>query len=193
MGSSADGSCVKTGSPRSDEGGMLGIPMDIVAGIVVVIASVLGVALTVLTLPGIWLAIAVAVGCELWRGEMFSPWTLGAAVLVGVVAEVLELVASAFGAAKAGGTRRGAIGSLVGALVGAILGTPVFPVLGTILGGAIGAGLGAMIAERHNDRKTWREASRIGTGAAIGRLTATIVKSGLSIVVALILIVGAFV
>jgi len=167
--------------------------MDTFAGFIIIFASLVGIALTVLTLPGIWFAILVAVCCELWRGDLYSYYTLGAAVGVGIVAELLEFVASAAGASKAGGTRRGAIGALIGAFVGAILGTPVFPVLGTILGGTVGAGAGALIAERHSGRKTWKESARIGKGAAIGRFSATIIKLVLAVVIALILCIGAFV
>jgi hypothetical protein len=165
--------------------------MTILAAIIVTLASLAGIVLTAATLPGIWLALLVAVICQWWRGDLYSWWTLGAAAIVGFVAEAFEFAASAVGTAKAGGTRRGAIGSMIGALIGAVLGSPLFFPLGTILGGALGAGLGALVLERHG-QKTWGESARIGTGAATGRLLATLVKSALAVVVASILIVGAF-
>ncbi len=173
--------------------------MSIVAGILVVVCSLGGVVLTLFTLPGIWLAILGAGLVQWWsiatdRGEIFSWWTLGACVAIGVAAELIELLASAAGAKKAGGTRRGAIGSVIGALVGAIVGSfaiPV-PVLGTIVGAAAGAGGGALLLERSGGRKTWTQSTKIGAGAAAGRLVATVIKSGLAGVIAIILSVAAF-
>ncbi len=167
--------------------------MDTTAAITVIVAAFAGVALTILTLPGIWLALLVAVGCQLWRDqELFSWWTLGAVAAIGVVAEVLELAASAVGSTKMGGTKRGAVGSLIGAIVGALAGTmfiPV-PVLGTILGGAIGAGLGAVLFERHGGRMGWKDSMKVGSGAAAGRFIATIMKAGFAFAAAVVLTVG---
>jgi len=175
--------------------------VEIVAASIVVVAALLGVVLTAATLPGIWLMILAAAGCQAWLMlreppvQMFEWWTLGACIIIGLVAEGVEIFASAVGAKKAGGTRRGAIGSVIGALAGALLGTVLIPVpiLGTIVGAALGAGGGAMIAERHEGRKTWREASTIGAGAAVGRLAATVAKVGFACVVAAILGTAAFV
>lgn len=127
------------------------------------------------------------------RTAMFSWWTLGIAAGLALIGELIEFGASAVGAAKAGGTRRGAIGSIIGALVGAIGGSLIVPILGTIIGAALGAGLGALIFERHDGRKTWKEASKIGAGAAAGRLVATLAKVVVACIVAVILIVDAVV
>lgn len=175
--------------------------VEIFAASSVVIGALLGVLLVALTLPGIWFMILVAIGFQAWfllrepSTMMFEWWTLGVCILLGIIAEVVEIFASAVGAKKAGGTRRGAIGSVIGGIVGAILGTIFIwiPVLGTIIGAAAGAGLGALLAERHNAAKTWREASTIGAGAAIGRLAATLAKVAFAVVVGTILCVGAFV
>jgi uncharacterized protein YqgC (DUF456 family) len=177
------------------------VRVEIVAASIVLVFALIGVLLTAATLPGIWIMILAAAGCQAWMmlrtpsSQLFEWWTLGACVLIALVAEVVEIFASALGAKKAGGTRRGAIGSVIGALAGALLGTFVIPVpiLGTIAGAALGAGTGAIIAERHGGRKTWREASTIGAGAAVGRLAATVAKVGFACIVAAILGVAAFV
>lgn len=173
--------------------------MSLVVAITVCLTSLCGIALTLLTLPGIWIAILVAGLAQWWsiaqRGElMFSWWTLGACAAIGIAAEVAELLASAAGAAKAGGTRRGAIGSVIGGVVGAIGGSFFLPPLGTILGAAVGAGAGALLLELEHSggRKTWKESSKIGAGAAAGRLVATIIKASLATVIAVILSVAAF-
>lgn len=167
--------------------------MDSLAAIIVIVCAFTGVALTVLTLPGIWFALLVGVIAELWRGggegAFISWWTLGTCLGMGVVAEGVELFASAAGSTKMGGTKRGAIGSLVGALVGAIGGTPFFPPLGTILGGALGAGIGALLLERHG-KMSWKGSMKVGGGAAAGRFVATLAKMGFALVVAGILCVA---
>lgn len=175
--------------------------MEYVAASIVTLFALLGIVLTAATLPGIWLMILAAVSCQAWLmlrqspSQMFDWWTLGACMILGLLAEIVEIFASAVGAKKAGGTRRGAIGSVIGALAGALLGTVMIPIpiLGTIAGAALGAGAGAIIAERHNGQKTWREASTIGAGAAVGRLAATVAKVAFAGVVATILCIAAFV
>lgn len=177
--------------------------MLVAAGVVIV--AWVGVLLTALTLPGIWLAVAGACLAQWWSWEartgasppgplMFSWWTLGVCAGLGVLAEVVELLASAAGARKMGGTRRGAVGSVVGAVVGAVAGTFLIPipVLGSVLGAALGAGVGALLTERRLGEKTWAESGRIGAGAAVGRLLASLAKVGFAGVIALVLTVAAF-
>lgn len=167
----------------------------------VVLLSWCGVLLTAFTLPGLWIAIVGAALAQWWHSakygtELFSWWTLGACLCIGVVAEVGELVASAFGAAKAGGSRKSSVAAVLGAIVGAIVGTVLLaflPVIGTIIGAALGAGIAALLTEKHLGEKTWKDASKVGAGAAAGRLVATVLKVGLAGVVAFILTVAAFV
>ncbi|MBX3358190.1 MAG: DUF456 domain-containing protein [Phycisphaeraceae bacterium] len=168
--------------------------MTILIGFIMLLVTLLGAALTTLTLPGIWFIVLAAILCQWWQdGGLYSWWTIGAAATLGLVAEVLEVAASAAGASAAGGTRRGAIGSIAGALLGAIAGSFVFPVVGTIVGGAVGAGLGAIACERHAGAMTWTGSARVGAGAATGRLVATLLKVGFAIVIGIILTTAAFI
>lgn len=171
----------------------------ILVGSTLVLLNLLGIVFVALTLPGIWLMLLLAALAEWWSewmygATMFSWWTLGVCAGLALIAEIIEFAASALGAAKFGGTRWGAIGAIVGTIIGAIVGSLLllFP-LGTILGAAVGAGGGALLCERHLGKRTWEEATKAGTGAAIGRLVATFVKVGVAIVVALVLSVAAFV
>ncbi len=160
--------------------------------------NVLGIALTALTLPGIWLMLLFAGLAQWWQQAvygtwMFSWWTLGTCAALALLAEIIEFVASALGAAKFGGTRWGALGSIVGTIVGAVVGSFFLFPLGTILGAAVGAGAGALLCERHLGKRTWEAAGKAGAGAAIGRLAATLVKVSIAILVAIILSVAAFI
>lgn len=164
--------------------------MHILAAILVIVFGVVGVVLTVLTLPGTWLAVAVAIGCKLWQPQLMSWWVIGAAAALATLAEVVEFGASAVGTAKAGGSSRGGVGSLVGGLAGAIFGAPFFLGLGAIPGAVIGAGLGALLAEKAWAKRSWMDASKSGTGAALGRLVASILKVAFATAIALLLTIA---
>jgi uncharacterized protein len=157
---------------------------------VVALFAIIGIGLTLVTLPGTWLMIVAALLCQWWRPDMFSWWTLGVAIGLALLAEIIEFAASALGAAKAGGSKRGAIGATVGSLAGALLGSPFLFPIGTIAGGVMGAGAGALLAERGLKQKTWTESSKVAGGAAVGRLIATVTKTSLAAVIAVLLVVG---
>ncbi len=168
--------------------------MEYVAATVMALIALLCIGLTLLTLPGIWIMLSAALLINwLWE-PLFSPWTLAAAFALGVLAEVIELFASAAGTKKAGGTKHGAIWSIVGALIGALAGSILIPIpiVGTVIGGVVGAGLAAVAGEMAFGKQHWKDAARIGQGAAIGRLLSTVLKAGIAVVVALVLIVAAF-
>ncbi len=165
--------------------------MDYVAGILVALFGLFGVVLTLLGFSGVWLTIVVALLVEWWRaGQQFELWTILGVIGLGVLGEVAEFVAGAVGAGKAGGSKRAAVGAIVGGLVGALVGTPIMPIIGTIAGAALGAGIGAAILERTKDQRTWGDVWRVGQGAAIGRLVATVIKTTLAFVAAVWLAVA---
>jgi uncharacterized protein YqgC (DUF456 family) len=164
-----------------------------VAATLVTLVSLGGIGLTLITLPGIWVMIGFATLVHLVWVDLYSPWTLAAAVVLGVLAEVAELVASAAGSARAGGSKHGAIWSILGAIVGAIAGSFVVPIIGSIVGGVVGAGLGAVAGELTFGKKHWKDAARVGQGAAVGRFFSTIIKAGFATTIALVLSIAAFV
>jgi len=167
--------------------------LSILAAFIILIASLVGALFTLVTLPGTWLIILVALVCQWAFGEprIFSWWTLGAVTALALAAEVYELVASAAGSTKSGGGRSGAIGSIIGAVVGAIAGSFVVPIIGTLLGAVLGAGVGAIVLERGVSRKSWSASYTIGKGAAMGRFTATIIKAFIAAAIGLTLTVAA--
>ncbi|MEO1583229.1 MAG: DUF456 family protein [Planctomycetota bacterium] len=165
-----------------------------VGAIAVTVCAVLGTLLTLLTLPGTWLMLLVAIGGKLLLPELIGwPWLIAAGVLA-VGGEVVEFGASAAGAKAGGAGRPGAIGALVGGLAGGIIGTIVIPIpiAGTIIGGVIGAGVLAVLFERWKGGKNWRASSKAGAGAAAGKLASTFLKTGVAGVMGLVLTVGAF-
>ncbi|MEC9373994.1 MAG: DUF456 domain-containing protein [Planctomycetota bacterium] len=167
----------------------------ILVALSMLIVGVVGVALTLATLPGTWLIIIAALLFQWWRPETFSWWTIGIAVALAALGEILEFFASGVGSAKAGGSKRAAITSIVTGLVGALFGTVLLPIpiVGTIIGAVVGAGLGASIAESTKTGRTWRESFDVGRGAAIGRAWAVIIKGGIAAVMALLLTAAAII
>lgn len=164
------------------------------AGSLLALTGVLGVLLTLLTLPGVWILLAVAVLVEvLWLPGLMSWWTLGVCFALAAAGEVGEAVATGVGAAKGGASRTGVVGAIVGTLVGAVLGTFIpIPIVGTLIGAALGAAGGATLAERVLKNRGWRESGKAGAGAAAGRLVALAIKGGVTATVAVVLTVAAF-
>jgi len=170
--------------------------MSWAAGVILIVATLLGTALTLMTLPGLWLI--VLCGLVLWAIEpgLFSVWTVVVVVLLGIAAEVIELLAGSAASSLAGGGRRAAVGAAVGGLVGAIVGTIVLsflPVIGTVIGAMAGAGLGAAAMEPSAVEMTRGRRVRIGSSAAVGRFASLMVKTAICAVMGVVLIVGAFV
>ena len=155
------------------------------------IIATAGVMLTLLTLPGTWLIVLGAVALKLWLPGEISWLTIGLMVFVALLAEAIEIAASALGAAKAGASKRGAIASIFGAIVGAVVGSFIFPIIGTIVGGAVGAGAAVLLAEKWLAQRTWKEAGKASGGAAVGRLVATIAKCILAIAIGVIACIAA--
>ena len=167
--------------------------MEIVAGIIVLIAALIGVAATLLTLSGAWLIVIVAGACWIWQPELYGWPVFAVAVSLALVGEIFEMISSAVGVKKLGGGRAGAIISMFGALAGGIAGSFVVPIVGTIVGAVLGAALGAIVGERGVAGKTWARSGKIAAGAAAGRAVAMVVKSVLTALCGLILTIAAFV
>lgn len=171
---------------------MHSMPLDHISILVLLpLACIAGVMLTAMTLPGNWLIVIAAAGAAAWNPGILSWWVVGVLVVLAVLGEGLEFIASALGAAKAGTSKQGAIGALIGTLIGAIAGLPFLPPLGPVIGAALGAATGTIVAERAVQKRTWQESAKAGAGAAIGRLFATLAKVLIAIAMALIACIAA--
>lgn len=155
--------------------------------------------LTLLTLPGNWLLVLVAVGAQAWAMVAgttlpYSPWTLAALVALAVAGEVAETAMGAAGA-KAGGARgRGAWGAMIGSLVGALVGTVALaflPLAGTLLGALGGAAVGAMAGELTYGDRGALDTVKPAAGAAIGRFAGILVKFAIGILMWVVAVTAA--
>ncbi|HRP62087.1 MAG TPA: DUF456 domain-containing protein, partial [Phycisphaerales bacterium] len=158
----------------------------------------------VLSLPGTWIMLAVAIVIELadgWYRSGDSPitfgwWVLGISAALAALGELFEFLAGAAGAKGGGGTRRGMIGAIVGGVLGAIIFTFAVPILfvGTLLGALVGTFVGAMVGEISAEQpRSLRGSLKPATGATIGRALGTAGKIGAAVVMWVLLSVAAFV
>jgi uncharacterized protein YqgC (DUF456 family) len=140
-------------------------------------------------LPGLWIMVGGGLAYQL-----LLPGTIGTMTIVGtaglaLVAEILEFSLAGSYARRYGGSRRAGWGAIIGSIIGAIVGVPI-PIIGSIIGGFVGAFVGAFIAERSRGTELGG-ASRVATGALIGRVVAAALKTGIGIVIAVWILVAA--
>lgn len=160
-----------------------------------VLLCVIAWGLNLIALPGNWISVALLavyawIGPEQGRAAI-GYYAVAGAFVFALLGEVVEFAAGAWGARKAGASRRSTIfamiGSMIGAVAGASIGIPVpiiGPVLAAILFGGLGATAGAMYGE-WTDGTGWKESWPIGHAAFWGRTFGTLGKvlAGLAIVV----------
>ena len=161
--------------------------LDITIAILLSLIAISAWIANILGLPGNWVIVASAIGCAWWVPEMRFwnlSWYLVAAILaVAVVGEALEFAASAVGASRLGGSKRGVMLSIIGSITGAIVGLffgSAIPIVGNVIAslllGASGAFAGAMLGERWAG-KDWNASIEIGGAAFWGRLLGTVGKA----------------
>ena len=181
---------------------MTGLSVEIVVALGFATLGLLAVGLVVVGLPGAWLLIAAAITTDLLQDMWmpagapltFHPITIGVAVLVAAVGEVLEFALSAAGAKRFGASRAGMLGSVVGGVLGALVGTCAIPipVAGTVAGALLGTATGAVLGEVVGAKRALKDTVRPAAGAVLGRLAGTLAKLPCAAVVFVILTVDAF-
>lgn len=167
---------------------------------ILLVSNCLAWASNFFSLPGNWLMLMFAIVYKMVVPAEAVPrlsWTVVAlCALLAILGEVWEFMAGAAGAARQGGSPRGAVmaivGSLAGSIGGALVGVPVpvvGPMIGALVGGAVGAFAGAYIGEH---RKPHLERMSISKGALLGRLFGTAGKLGFGLLMLVILAVDSF-
>ncbi len=143
-----------------------------------------------ISLPGGWVALALAVLYDLFYG--FSSIGIPSlAVFLGlmIAAEALEAVLGTVYVAKKGATGWGMAGAFVGGIAGAVVGSSAVPIAGTILGSFAGAFGGAVAGEYYRDQQL-EPSVRIGVHATIGRLLSITAKFALALAGVVVVIVA---
>jgi uncharacterized protein YqgC (DUF456 family) len=159
---------------------MMAIDLDMIGGTtlwsVLMLINAVAVFLVLAQLPGTWLIVLATAVATLIRPGPIEHTTLAVLAGLALLGELVEFAGASAGAAKAGGSKRGALLSLVGALIGAIVGSAAMLIIGTIIGACIGAGIGSYLGDRWAGRSN-AQAMNAGRGAATGRLVGTAAKA----------------
>ena len=147
--------------------------MEIFLNVVAALLIVAGLACAVIPLlPGIPLifgGIWLAAGVDHYH-HVSAGWLIGIASIA-AIGMVLDFVAGALGAKRAGASAQAIAGALIGTVVGLFLGIP-----GLILGPFVGALLGELSAGQSLTRST-----HVGVAAWIGLIFGTLIKLAASI------------
>jgi uncharacterized protein YqgC (DUF456 family) len=177
--------------------------MSFVWLMLLIVLVIAGWLLTLFSMPGNWV-IVVSAALFAWlvpadgTSGIGMSWTAVAALLIlAIIGEVIEFLAGAMGASRAGGSKRGAVlaivGSMIGALIGAFVGLPI-PVVGSVVAAILfascGALVGAMLGEWWKGRDL-AQALEVGQGAFWGRMLGALAKTTVASVMAAVAIVAA--
>ena len=161
--------------------------------ILLIIVNSFWLMLGVFSLPGNWLMIITTILFALWQKNIFSVYTIIAAIVLAVIGEILEFIAGAAGTKAAGGGKKAMAAAIIGAIVGAIVGTVIIPIpiFGTLLGSAIGAALAVLFVERKGGKEL-KQSLKIATGAGLGRFVGLGAKFIAGVIIWLVFAIAAF-
>ncbi len=140
------------------------------------VVCLFAVAISFARLPGTWLILAAAVVYS-WQHDWTEPgWiALVGLAVVAVVAELVEMAATAVAVRRSGASQRAMWGSLLGGMLGMFVFSIPLPVIGTLIGGALGCFVGAVIGEM-SSRDDMGHVARVGVFAAVGQITGALLK-----------------
>ncbi len=152
-------------------------------------------------LPGNWMILLVA-AIWMWLGpaERFGiDWPIIVAlVILALIGEGIEFLASVLTTTRLGGSRLAAtysvIGSVLGGFAGAFIGLPI-PVVGWIVSSLLFASIGAMVGATAAERwtgKTVKDSVKVGSAAFTGRMLGTVGKMILGSMMMVVSIVALF-
>jgi uncharacterized protein YqgC (DUF456 family) len=156
--------------------------------LILVAVLALGLVMIPFGLPGTWIMAGAALGYSLLVPNSIGTFTVVVVALMALAAELIEFTLTAKYTRKYGGSRRASWGAIIGGMVGAFIGVPV-PIVGPVLGAFAGAFVGAFVAEL--SRGNAGSATRVATGALIGRVAAAAMKVAIGIAMAAVIIVTA--
>lgn len=161
--------------------------------LLLIVLLLCGLAITVMTLPGLWLMLLSAgLYAVATHFRFIGLWTLVVLLAMAALGEIIELGFQSGGVKKAGAGRRGMWGALIGGILGGIfLSLVPVPVISTLIGVLVGTFTGAMIGELSGGRELGHSAY-VGFGAASGRLLGTLTKLCLGGVMMVVILWMAF-
>jgi uncharacterized protein len=158
--------------------------------LILVAILLLGLVMIPFGLPGTWIMAAGALGYSLLVPGSISIFTTVVVAMMALVGEIIEFTLPAKYTRKYGGSRRASWGAIIGGMVGAFMGVPI-PIVGPVIGAFLGAFIGAFAAEL--TLGSVGSATKVATGALIGRAVAAAMKVGIGLAMAAIILFTALV
>ena len=141
-------------------------------------------------LPGTWFMVIAAWGYNyLVEGDPVGTVTIIGTAILALVAEGLEFSLAAKFTRKYGGSKRAGWGAILGGVVGAMIGIPI-PLFGPIIGAFLGTFAGAWVFEKSRNVEG-ENATRVATGALIGRIAASALKVSIAMVMLVWIVISA--
>src|ERR687884_148009 len=152
------------------------------ANVLLALAMLFGLLMIPFGLPGLW----VMAGAALAYSYVGPPNAIGTVTLIAVLVlafagELIELALAGRYARRYGGSRRAGWGAILGGIIGAFVGVPIF-LIGSMVGAFLGAFVGAWVAELTRGSEV-RAATRVATGALLGRIAAVAAKVGIGLAI----------
>ena len=163
---------------------------DLLALIPWLLVCALGLVLTALRLPGVWLIVLEAVAYGWWtEWEHIGIGFLLLMIAIGIVGEASEQLMSVLTARRAGASKRAAWGGLIGGFVGMFLLSFLIPlpIVGSMFGALLGCFIGALIGEL-SVRRQLAQGTRVGLFSALGFVLGTVTKLAIAFLMAGILL-----
>jgi len=144
--------------------------IEIIVYIIAGALSLIGLGLTLISIPGIWLIFLSTVLVALVNGfEIITVTTLIVIFLISLASTFFDNILNLLGVKVFGGSIWGMVGAIIGGLVGLFVGG----ILGLILGPMIGAA----VFEFTLSRKNIKDSIKSGLGTFLGLLLSILLKS----------------
>ena len=161
--------------------------------ILLLLGCLIGLALVVITMPGLWLIAALGAAYALATHlHYLGGGTLIALACMALSGELLEIAVMGLEARRSGGRPRATLGAFIGGIAGGIVGSFIpIPIIGTILGLCLGCFLGAAVVEFSGGSSAGKSV-KVGVGAARGRAFGVGAKFILGCVMLLLILWAAF-
>jgi uncharacterized protein YqgC (DUF456 family) len=148
--------------------------IEIVIYIIAGALSLIGLGLTLISIPGIWLIFLATVLIALLNGfEIITVTTLIVIFLISLVSTFFDNILNLLGVKVFGGSIWGMVGAILGGIVGLFVGN----IFGLILGPMIGA----TVFEFTLSRKDFKDSIKSGLGTFLGLLISILLKFSVAV------------
>ncbi len=155
--------------------------MEILATIILILASIIGVILTIFAAFGNLVILGgIGLYALMTNFAVINYKILIVITIIYLFGELLEYIAVTFGAKKLGASNKAIVGAIIGGILGAVFGAG-FAGIGAFFGAFLGVFLGAFIIELIFE-KDFKQSVKSGLGGVLGRLGAMVGKLAIALV-----------